>query len=104
MIRTLALFLTVLTAVGMGQPAPARRSVSLLVTNGIVVTVDGSRRVIARGAVAVDGRDIVAVDEATAIAARFQGRETIDAAGAVVMPGLVNTHTHAPMVLFRGLA
>ena len=104
MIRTLALFLTVLTAVGMGQPAPARRPVSLLVTNGIVVTVDGSRRVIPRGAVAIDGRDIVAVDEAAAIAARFQGRETIDAGGAVVMPGLVNTHTHAPMVLFRGLA
>jgi 5-methylthioadenosine/S-adenosylhomocysteine deaminase len=104
MIRTLALFLTALTAVGMGQPAPARRPVSLLVTNGIVVTVDGSRRVIPRGAVAIDGRDIVAVDEAAAIAARFQGRETIDAGGAVVMPGLVNTHTHAPMVLFRGLA
>ena len=104
MIRTLALFLTVLTAVGMGQPAPARRPVSLLVTNGIVVTVDGSRRVIPRGAVAIDGRDIVAVDEAAAIAARFQGGETIDAGGAVVMPGLVNTHTHAPMVLFRGLA
>ena len=35
---------------------------------------------------------------------RFRGRDTIDAAGAVVMPGLINTHTHAPMVLFRGLA
>src|SRR4029079_18064668 len=104
MIRTLALFLTVLTAVGMGQAAPGRRPVSLLVTNGIVVTVDGSRRVIPRGAVAIDGREIVAVDEAAAIAARFQGRETIDAGGAVVMPGLVNTHTHAPMVLYRGLA
>jgi 5-methylthioadenosine/S-adenosylhomocysteine deaminase len=34
----------------------------------------------------------------------YAGRESIDAAGQVVMPGLVNTHTHAPMVLYRGLA
>ncbi len=43
---------------GGGQPAQ-RRTVSLLVTNGIVVTVDGNRRVMPRGAVAIDGRDIV---------------------------------------------
>jgi 5-methylthioadenosine/S-adenosylhomocysteine deaminase len=81
-----------------------RRTVSLVITNGIVVTVDANRRVIERGAIAVDGRDIVAVDSTDAIAARFRGADTIDAAGAVVMPGLINTHTHAPMVLFRGLA
>ena len=80
------------------------RTVSLVVTNGIVVTVDRDRRVIQHGAVAVDGRDIAAVGTAEAIAAGFRGRDTIDAAGGVIMPGLINTHTHAPMVLFRGLA
>jgi 5-methylthioadenosine/S-adenosylhomocysteine deaminase len=87
-----------------GSQVPQRRTVSIVVRNGTVVTVDANRRVIPRGSVAIDGRDIVAVDTADGIAARFTGRETIDAAGAVVMPGLVNTHTHAPMVLFRGLA
>src|SRR4051812_44977733 len=81
-----------------------KQAVSLILTGGIVVTVDGSRRVIEAGAVAIDGRDIVAVDAAAAIASAYRGRETIDAAGAVVMPGLINTHTHAPMVLYRGLA
>jgi 5-methylthioadenosine/S-adenosylhomocysteine deaminase len=103
MLRTLVLFAALLAAVPAIQPS-APRVVSLVVTNGIVVTVDGNRRVIERGAVAIDGRDIVGVDAAAAIAARFRGRETIDADGGVVMPGLINTHTHAPMVLFRGLA
>ena len=81
-----------------------RRQVALVVTNATVVTMDAASRVIDRGAVAIDGRDIVAVDTADAVAARFAGRDTIDAAGQVVLPGLVNTHTHAPMVLYRGLA
>jgi 5-methylthioadenosine/S-adenosylhomocysteine deaminase len=81
-----------------------RRPVSLVVTGGTVVTMDGEGRVIADGAVAVDGADIVAVDTAVVIDAQYRGAETIDASGAVVMPGLVNTHTHAPMVLYRGLA
>ena len=95
--------LAVLAAVVSGQQAE-RRQVSLLVTNATVVTMDAASRVIARGAVAIDGRDIVGVDTMDAIAGRFTGRETIDAAGRIVMPGLINTHTHAPMVLFRGLA
>jgi 5-methylthioadenosine/S-adenosylhomocysteine deaminase len=82
----------------------ARRQVSLVVTNGIVVTMDGASRVLNPGAVAVDGRDIVAVGTPGEIESAYDARDSIDAAGQVVMPGLVNTHTHAPMVLFRGLA
>ena len=81
------------------QPA----AVSLIVHNGIVLTVDGSRRVLNPGSVAINGTDIVAVDTPANIAARYQAAETIDAAGKVVMPGLINTHTHAAMVMYRGL-
>ncbi len=89
----------------LGQAAPgAVRAVTLIVTNGIVVTMDGGGRVLSPGAVAIDGRDIVAVETPPAIAAAYRAKESIDARGAVVMPGLINTHTHAPMVLYRGLA
>jgi 5-methylthioadenosine/S-adenosylhomocysteine deaminase len=81
-----------------------RRPVSLVVTNGIVVTMDAAGRVLQNGAVAIDGGDIVGVDTAAAIDRQFRGRQTIDARGDVVLPGLINTHTHAPMVLYRGLA
>src|SRR5687767_14432112 len=81
-----------------------QRQVSLLITNATIVTMDAAGRVIANGAVAVDGSDIVAVDTLDVIQRQFRGAETIDAAGQVVLPGLINTHTHAPMVLYRGLA
>jgi 5-methylthioadenosine/S-adenosylhomocysteine deaminase len=80
------------------------REVALVVTGGTVVTVDAASRIVGNGAVAIDDSDIVAVDSAEAIARRFRGRETIDASGQIVLPGLVNTHTHAAMVLYRGLA
>jgi 5-methylthioadenosine/S-adenosylhomocysteine deaminase len=80
------------------------RQVSLLITNGIVVTMDGGSRVLTPGAVAVDGRDIVAVGPSPQIVSAYRAADTIDADGDVVMPGLINTHTHAPMVLYRGLA
>ena len=95
-------WLFTLSAVAVLAQTP--RQVSLVITNGIVVTVDGGNRVIDSGAVAIDGTDIVAVDTAENVRRQFRGRQTIDAAGQVVMPGLVNTHTHAPMVLYRGLA
>src|SRR5262245_52509327 len=100
MLRAFALLAVAAALLAGAQP----RTVSLIVANGTIVTVNPARRVIARGSVAIDGRDIVAVDTAEAIAAAYRSDETIDAAGSVVMPGLINTHTHAPMVLFRGLA
>jgi 5-methylthioadenosine/S-adenosylhomocysteine deaminase len=89
-------------AVVSAQNAP--RQVSLVVTGGTVVTVDAAFRVIANGGLAIDGPDIVAVDTAENIGRQFRGRETIDTTGQIVLPGLINTHTHAAMVLFRGLA
>jgi 5-methylthioadenosine/S-adenosylhomocysteine deaminase len=95
---------TVLLILAALLPQAPRRSVSLVIKGGTVVTMDPAGRVLAPGALAIDGRDIVAVDTPENIDARFSGRESIDATGQIVMPGLINTHTHAPMVLYRGLA
>ncbi len=79
-------------------------SVDLLVRNGTLVTVDAGRRVIPDGAVAIRGGAIVAVGPAVEVATKWRGKEVLDAGGGIVMPGFVNAHTHAPMVLFRGIA
>jgi 5-methylthioadenosine/S-adenosylhomocysteine deaminase len=80
------------------------RTVDLVVRNGTVVTVDAARRVIPGGAVAVEGGRIAAVGPAAEIDATYRGRDVLDARGGLVIPGLVNAHGHAPMVLFRGVA
>jgi 5-methylthioadenosine/S-adenosylhomocysteine deaminase len=102
MCRALIVILIGLTTAGLGARAP--RAVSLILSGGTVVTVDGGRRVLPHGAVAIDGTDIAAVDTVDAIAAAFTAREVIDTTNDIVLPGLVNTHGHAPMVLYRGLA
>lgn len=88
-------------AVGTARRPGAR--VSLLISGGTVVTMDADARVIDDGAVAIDGTVIVAVGPRADLERRYAPRTTIDARGQVVLPGLINTHTHAPMVLFRGL-
>jgi 5-methylthioadenosine/S-adenosylhomocysteine deaminase len=103
-IRVLASALAVLAAVAGLAAQAGPRQVSLLITNATVVTMDAAGRVIQDGAVAVDGSDIVAVDATDVVRKQFRSPDTIDATGHIVMPGLINTHTHAPMVLFRGLA
>ena len=84
------------------QNAP--RPVSVVVTGGTVITVDRAWNIYNPGAVAIDGANIVGVGSVADIAARFMGSDRIDASGQVVIPGLVNTHGHAPMVVYRGLA
>lgn len=75
----------------------------LLVTGGTVVTMDGERRVVEDGAVAVANGAIAAVGPSAELEGRFPGARRIDAAGHLVLPGLVNAHVHCADSLFRGL-
>ncbi|PYT52091.1 MAG: amidohydrolase [Acidobacteria bacterium] len=65
--------------------------------------MNAERRIIEDGAVAVKGDAIVAVGPRAAVEAKYSGAQTIDAKGKLVLPGLINGHTHVPMALLRGL-
>lgn len=69
-----------------------------------VVTVDPEWRVIENGAVAVRGDRIAGVGTRAAIDGKFKAAQRFDLPDGLIAPGLINTHTHAPMSLFRGVA
>jgi 5-methylthioadenosine/S-adenosylhomocysteine deaminase len=69
-----------------------------------VITEDAQHRVIANGAMAIRGDSIVGVGTRAEIDARFQAKQRLDRPDAILAPGLINTHTHAAMSLFRGIA
>jgi cytosine/adenosine deaminase-related metal-dependent hydrolase len=93
----LAACLSLLT-VHAAAPTPA----DLIITHAYVVTMNGSRDLIPDGAVIIKSGHILAVGP-SALAANYTAPRTIDAAGDIVMPGMINAHTHAAMTVFRGL-
>ena len=86
------------------QAQTRREPVDLLVLGGTIVTMDETRRVIEDGGIAVSKGRIVAIGPRVEIESRYSSRQRVGAAGKVITPGLINGHTHIPMVLFRGLA
>jgi 5-methylthioadenosine/S-adenosylhomocysteine deaminase len=69
-----------------------------------VITMDAQHRVIENGAVAMRADRIIAVGSKIEIDRAYQPKQRLDRPDALIAPGLINTHTHAPMVLFRGIA
>ena len=80
-------------------PAPC----DLVVCNALVLTLDDDGRVLPGGAVAVAGDRIAALGPSADVAARFAARETLDARGGILLPGLVNVHNHTPLMITRGM-
>ncbi|HUV50409.1 MAG TPA: amidohydrolase family protein, partial [Anaerolineae bacterium] len=80
------------------------REIDIIISGGRVLTSDEEDSIIHTGSVAIDGDTIIGVGNSEEIEARFSGRKTIDARNCLVMPGLINGHTHAAMTCFRGLA
>lgn len=82
------------------RAAPA----DILVRAKTIVTMDAARRVIEDGAIAIAGSRILAVGPRAEIEAAYEAERAFDYPEGILIPGLLNGHTHAPMSLFRGLA
>lgn len=101
-VSTLFVFLA-LCSNGLSQARQNPEYFDLLIAGGTIVTMDGSRRIIENGSVAIRNGKIVKVGAAAELRGA-RARQMIDARGKVIIPGLINTHTHVPMSLFRGIA
>ena len=80
------------------------QQVDTIFTNAFVLTMDESLTQYSPGAVAVKGDSIIAVGMTDDITKEYAATDTIDSGGKILMPGLINAHTHVPMTLLRGLA
>jgi 5-methylthioadenosine/S-adenosylhomocysteine deaminase len=94
--------LTLLTALATTLTATAAEKIDILITGGTVVTMAGPN--LENGSVAIRDGEIVAVGASSEIDGKYAAKTVIRAGGHAVVPGFVNAHTHAPMVLFRGIA
>jgi len=95
---------TVMTTLSNVTAQTRRQPADLLVLGGTIVTMDETRRIIDDGGIAVSNGRIIAIGPRAEIESRYTSRQRVNASGKVIAPGLINGHTHVPMVLFRGLA
>jgi 5-methylthioadenosine/S-adenosylhomocysteine deaminase len=96
-------------AVDPGDPAPATGAaasdtIDLIIEGDYVVTMDESGTVVENGAVAIDGGLIIAIGPAVEINAGYSADGHLAGSNRIVMPGLINGHSHAAMTLLRGVA
>jgi cytosine/adenosine deaminase-related metal-dependent hydrolase len=75
----------------------------IVIRNGVILTMNKTRDVIENGTVVIEGSRIIAIGTEDTIK-HYPGFKEIDAEGSIIMPGLINTHSHLPMIAFRGLA
>lgn len=80
------------------------KTADILITGGTILTMDERDAIVDDGALAIEGDSIVALGKREEILAAYRGSETIDSPNSIIMPGLVNGHTHAAMTCFRGIA
>ena len=102
-ITSLALFAVIVSFGQLSAQTGSRRKhldIDLLILGGTVVTMDQDRNIIGDGAIAIKDGKILGIGKAADMRGQ-PAKRTINAAGKVIIPGLINTHTHIPMTLFR---
>lgn len=79
-------------------------NVDLLIVGGTIVTMNAKREIIENGAIGITKGSIEIMGTRGVVTRNVRAKRTIYATGKVIIPGLINTHTHVPMVLFRGIS
>lgn len=79
-------------------------TIDLAIVGGTLLTMDSGYRVIEDGYVAIKADRIIDLGSRSEIGRKYAPKRVIDGRGSAVLPGLINTHTHVPMVVFRGIA
>lgn len=91
-----------ITLVLISAPKIGKENATTIITNGDVLTIDKNMQRYQNGAVVIKDNKIIEVGNAN-IAEKYAADQVIDAHGGIVMPGMINTHQHIPMIAFRGL-
>ncbi|MDA1381449.1 hypothetical protein PCI56_21180 [Plesiomonas shigelloides subsp. oncorhynchi] len=91
-----------LALAGCSSLSEPREAASIIIKNGTVLTMDQNNTVINNGVVVIRDNKIVSVGDAKLLE-RYRAAKVIDAEEGIIMPGMINTHNHIPMVAFRGL-
>jgi 5-methylthioadenosine/S-adenosylhomocysteine deaminase len=95
----------VLIMIGIGlMDKQKQEKAEIVIRGGTIVTMDAGRRLVEDGFIAIREGEIVAVGTRSELDGTYSTDNIIDATGKLVIPGLINGHTHVPMTLFRGMA
>ncbi|MGO2333638.1 amidohydrolase [Providencia sp.] len=94
------LALSIITA---SMASYAVKPADMMIVDGTVLTMDAQNKIIEQGTVVIDKNKIIAIG-GPELAKQYQATKVLDVDGDIVMPGLINTHTHASMTVFRSLA
>jgi len=80
------------------------QDIDLIISGGKTLLMDKNNTCLDNAAIAITASDIIDIGPASDIASRYSAKKTISAKDSLIMPGFVNTHTHAAMTCFRGIA
>jgi cytosine/adenosine deaminase-related metal-dependent hydrolase len=78
-------------------------STDLILKNATVLTMNAEKEIFEQGAIVIQGKKSAAVGDQS-LAEKFHAHTILDVDGDIVMPGMINAHTHVSMIVFRSLA
>ena len=80
------------------------KKADVMISGGTILTMVPGEKPVRNGAIVINGECITEIDTREEIEKEFHAQEVIDGSGCIIMPGMINGHTHTAMTCFRGMA